>query len=99
MISSRRSFLTNLGATLITAPAIVRATNLMSVNALLQPRKLLIYAAGQSNFFYYNGSEVLSFRGETDPEWTPGVYADRVERVIAANAEHRWFTATQAHAT
>lgn len=35
MISSRRSFLTGLGAALITAPAVVRAGSLMPVKAIV----------------------------------------------------------------
>lgn len=37
MITSRRSFLTGLGAALITAPAVVRASSLMPVRGLVMP--------------------------------------------------------------
>src|SRR6266704_3082525 len=37
MITSRRSFLTGLGAALVTAPAIVRATSLMPIKQMIAP--------------------------------------------------------------
>ena len=40
MIQSRRTFLCGLGATLIAAPAIVRAASLMPIRGIIQPISL-----------------------------------------------------------
>lgn len=96
MIPSRRSFLTGLGATLITAPAIVRPSSLMPVKSFspgIVPEYWMdgFTPISRTRFFYYNGTDVLAFQGETDAEWTTGVYADRVKRALEANSSHQWF--------
>lgn len=81
MITSRRSFLTGLTATLITAPAIVRAGSLMPVKQL--PWIGVDLAAGpdvtayvyyfqERRFWFYDGSRIVHFsEPQQEYSWTP----------------------------
>lgn len=57
MITSRRAFLTGLGATLITAPAIVRPDSLMKIKPIIEPIYYgfdLGYGLDQTAFWFFD---------------------------------------------
>src|SRR5580700_12140815 len=77
---ARRSFLTGLGALLVAAPAIVRATSIMPVKTITDWQELRY--AGDGTFKYYSGYDVLYDRRINDLLETR---IDAATQVFAAN--------------
>lgn len=67
MITSRRSFLTGLGASLIVAPAIVRAASLMPVRGIVMPVTMdCDLALPTANFWIVHPNMYFDLRGPID---------------------------------
>ena len=83
MIQSRRSFLIGAAATLITAPAIVRASSIMPVKAMPTDAELLVLLKRQldemvrvtaqavANSLYGSGTVFVQFGGFNTPVLIP----------------------------
>jgi hypothetical protein len=76
LLTSRRGFLTGLGAVLVAAPAIVRAGSLMPVKAMIETSELQPYQKAMIEHMVRTADEGrLAILGENLVGW-PLVYSD-----------------------
>ncbi len=81
----RRAFLTGLGS-LFAAPAIVHATNLMPVKAIVPGMRCLIDYAGEP----FDALEIRYGYVQLRPEWTLDKYSERILRPHIDRLAEEW---------